>query len=172
MPNSFADDELRQASHALAAAFGGVVLVEDATGALQVDALQKPKAPTSSNDSLLMHESLGEPEELDREQLDLFEIPDRQLLVSLSQLRHWYAIARELQRDECLPRIADLGRRFKQAFGDANPDQPQPFTTWSAEDVECWLDDLAQWEQLKGSATEAAIVLRSSLHSRVSQVAQ
>jgi hypothetical protein len=59
-------------------------------------------------------------------------------------MRHWYTIAKTLQRDDdYLKRIAALGHQFKRTYGDADPDKLEAFTGWTTSDREHCLWDLS-----------------------------
>lgn len=167
--NASVDDGLSQASHALASFFDGIVFVEEADGTLrQVETVQASEGTglNLSEFSLPASDAIEEPEvshsieALLPEQLNLLQAQGVQPLISLSQLRQWYATTRSLGRFDRLARIAELGRLFKQMFGEVNPNQLHAFTGWSMEEVEWWLEDMAGSQQ-----SQSQIYRRSKPHS-------
>lgn len=150
-PKSSHEDELSHASRLLAEFFEGVV-IEDVDEADRAEAIAptegKPPlpAPVIPVESVpLFAVSAPLTDSLPDETIEPDQ-PEQQLLVSLDQLREWYAIARSLQRVDRLQRIAQLGSQFKRLYGDATPSEPHPFTAWSEKEVEWWLADLATYQ--------------------------
>lgn len=108
-------------------------------------------AQESADLEAICDEAVEQAAEPELEQPEVVCVQDVRLQVSLNQLREWYAIARALGRSDRLVRIAQLGSKFKHAFGDAEPDRPHPFTVWSAKEVEWWLEDLAEYQSCERS---------------------
>ena len=154
--------ELVHASQVLAEFFLGVILIEEEDGSLQqvgqAAAIQFPR----STEAGLLEAAVGllEAAELDSgESATLSESEilvgaeagsepetpepplESQVLVSLAQLRQWYALARSRGQHDRLPRIQALGVLFKQSFGDAEPEVQKPFVGWTTEEMQWWLAD-------------------------------
>jgi len=96
-----------------------------------------------------------------RIQLNLFADAARSgsVQISLAQLRDWYKLAKALHRPEnYLARIAAINELFQQQYGKGQSNTPQPFTGWTADEVEAWLWDLAVQEarQAQQKASAAA----------------
>ncbi|HEY9906590.1 MAG TPA: hypothetical protein V6D18_03140 [Thermosynechococcaceae cyanobacterium] len=149
-------NELSHASQALAEFFAGVVLVEE-NGTLQPIEGLSENPPRSSEPVLepaeveLTESDLTEPEHLDQS-----SSPESQVLVSLAQLRQWYAVARSRGQRDRLPRIQALGTLFKQTFGVAEPEAQRPFVGWSAQEVQWWLEDLSPQSQVSFNSAPSA----------------
>jgi hypothetical protein len=155
--------ELVHASQALAEFFAGVILIEAEDGTLQqvgqaatiqppasieadlLEATALEGAEFDLDDSEVLSEVLSDSEALEEFESQVPEPPEppseRQVLVSLAQLRQWYAVARSRGQHDRLPRIQALGVLFKRSFGDADPEVPKPFVGWSAEEIQWWLAD-------------------------------
>ena len=140
---------LSHASHALAEFFAGIVLVEEEDGSLRPVV---PSSEASQPQSSIL--AVLETDELELTEPDFSidpigsNLPDQQLpqdtqvLVSLAQLRQWYAVSRSRGQHDRLSRIQALGVLFKQTFGAADPEVPKPFLGWSSEEIQWWLADL------------------------------
>lgn len=159
---------LSHASHALAEFFAGVVLIEEEDGSLQPvarisEAMQLQASPLTdlleaTEFELAESETLIELDtQLESELPDRQPPPESQVLVSLAQLRQWYAAARSRAQHDRLGRIQALGILFKQTFGETHPADPKPFVGWSAEEMHWWLEEcnpLVQERQVETFQTE------------------
>ncbi len=160
----FDAEQLARSSYSLADAFGGVVL--DAhykhiphpsiLPANYSDHFYPQPAPEFIGDVELCPYAAEPEDEKGRIQLNVFAHAARNGApqISLTQIRHWYTIAKALHRsNDYLRRIAAIGHQFKQTYGEAAPDCLQLFTDWQPQDVEHWLWDLSVYEQrLQASA--------------------
>lgn len=151
------DIELSAAAWSLADAFDGVVSDEDGRPVphpRSVHLISEPDPIQTPDQSLHFI------------QLDLFSeegVVEPQS-ISLHQLRHWYAIAQELDRPpQRLARIQALGQQFKLTFGEADADLGHLWTAWDDSDYDHWQWDLAVYHHRTHPADDAPIQL--SFHS-------
>mgnify|MGYP000231385688 CR=1 FL=1 len=152
--DAFAADHLTRSAYTVADFLGGIVMDEhynrvprpSILPANYTDHFRPQPEPAFIGDVELCPYATEPADAQGRIQLNVFANAARSgpVQISLKQIRAWYKLAKALYRSEVyLARIAALGEMFKQQYGDAQADMIQPFTGWTAEDVEHWLWDLA-----------------------------